>query len=64
MIIDHDVIVLGAGLAGMRSALEAARNGADVAVVTKVHPLRSHERGAGRRPPLRVAISRGSRPPF
>jgi succinate dehydrogenase / fumarate reductase flavoprotein subunit len=46
VIVDHDVIVLGAGLAGMRSALEAARNGADVAVVTKVHPLRSHSNAA------------------
>ena len=46
MIVDHDVLVLGAGLAGMRSALEAARNGADVAVVTKVHPIRSHSNAA------------------
>jgi len=44
--IDHDVLVLGAGLAGMRAALEAARNGADVAIVTKVHPLRSHSNAA------------------
>jgi len=46
MIQDHDVLVLGAGLAGMRAALEAARNGADVAVVSKVHPLRSHSGAA------------------
>lgn len=46
MIFDHDVLVLGAGLAGMRAALEAARNGADVAIVTKVHPLRSHSNAA------------------
>ncbi|MBV8602299.1 MAG: FAD-binding protein, partial [Candidatus Eremiobacteraeota bacterium] len=44
--IDHDVVVLGAGLAGMRAALEAARNGADAAIVTKVHPLRSHSNAA------------------
>ncbi|HEV3090494.1 MAG TPA: FAD-binding protein [Candidatus Cybelea sp.] len=43
---DHDVIVLGAGLAGMRAALEAARHGADVAIVTKVHPIRSHSSAA------------------
>ena len=46
MIKDHDVILLGAGLAGMRAALEAARSGADVAVVTKVHPIRSHSSAA------------------
>jgi len=44
--IDHDVLVLGAGLAGMRAALEAAREGADVAIVTKVHPIRSHSSAA------------------
>jgi succinate dehydrogenase / fumarate reductase, flavoprotein subunit len=43
---DHDVLVLGAGLAGMRAALEAARGGADVAIVTKVHPIRSHSSAA------------------
>ncbi|HZV77383.1 MAG TPA: FAD-dependent oxidoreductase [Candidatus Babeliales bacterium] len=46
MVIDHDVIVLGAGLAGMRAALEAARDGANVAIVTKVHPIRSHSSAA------------------
>lgn len=46
MIVDHDVLVLGAGLAGMRAALEAARAGADVAIVTKVHPIRSHSSAA------------------
>ena len=46
MTIDHDVLVLGAGLAGMRAALEAAREGADVAIVTKVHPIRSHSSAA------------------
>ena len=46
VIVDHDVLVLGAGLAGMRAALEAARNGADVAVISKVHPVRSHSGAA------------------
>jgi succinate dehydrogenase / fumarate reductase flavoprotein subunit len=46
VIIDHDILVLGAGLAGMRAALEAARHGADVGIVTKVHPLRSHSNAA------------------
>lgn len=46
MTTDHDVLVLGAGLAGMRAALEAARGGANVAIVTKVHPIRSHSSAA------------------
>ena len=44
--IDHDVLVIGAGLAGMRAALAAAENGANVAVVTKVYPVRSHSNAA------------------
>ncbi len=43
---DHDVLVIGAGLAGMRAALSARENGADVAMVTKVHPVRSHSNAA------------------
>jgi succinate dehydrogenase / fumarate reductase flavoprotein subunit len=43
---DHDVLVLGAGLAGMRAALEASRAGVDVAIVSKVHPVRSHSNAA------------------
>ncbi len=38
----HDVLVVGAGLAGLRAAIEASDKGADVAVVSKVHPVRSH----------------------
>ena len=41
-IIRHDAVVLGGGLAGMRAALEASRCGADVAVISKVYPTRSH----------------------
>jgi succinate dehydrogenase / fumarate reductase flavoprotein subunit len=37
----HDILVVGAGLAGMRAAL-AAPPGLDVAVLSKVHPVRSH----------------------
>ena len=44
--LDHDVLIIGAGLAGMRAALAARTNGADVAVVTKVHPVRSHSNAA------------------
>ncbi len=43
---DHDVLVIGAGLAGMRAALSAAQNGVNVAVVTKVYPVRSHSNAA------------------
>ena len=43
---DHDVLIIGAGLAGMRAALAAVQAGADVAVVTKVHPVRSHSNAA------------------
>jgi succinate dehydrogenase / fumarate reductase, flavoprotein subunit len=38
----HDVLIIGAGLAGQRAALAAARKGASVAVLSKVHPVRSH----------------------
>ncbi|MBM3944850.1 MAG: FAD-binding protein [SAR202 cluster bacterium] len=43
---DQDVLVIGAGLAGMRAALAAAGNGASVAVITKVYPVRSHSNAA------------------
>jgi succinate dehydrogenase / fumarate reductase flavoprotein subunit len=38
----HDVLIIGAGLAGQRAALAAAQQGADVAIMSKVHPVRSH----------------------
>ncbi len=43
-IIDHsfDVVVVGAGGAGLRAALEAAKLGRKVACITKVFPTRSH----------------------
>jgi succinate dehydrogenase / fumarate reductase flavoprotein subunit len=40
--IKHDIVVVGGGLAGMRAAVEAAEGGADVAIVSKMHPVRSH----------------------
>ncbi len=39
---EHDVIVVGAGGAGLRAAIAAQEAGADVAMVTKLHPVRSH----------------------
>jgi succinate dehydrogenase / fumarate reductase flavoprotein subunit len=38
----HDVLIIGAGLAGQRAALAAAQKGASVAIMSKVHPVRSH----------------------
>ena len=46
MIFQHDVLVIGAGLAGQRAAIEAKRRGVDVAVVSKVYPVRSHSNAA------------------
>ncbi|HTD08900.1 MAG TPA: FAD-binding protein [Solirubrobacteraceae bacterium] len=39
---EHDVLIIGAGLAGQRAALAAAQAGANVAIMSKVHPVRSH----------------------
>ncbi|SNZ13511.1 succinate dehydrogenase subunit A [Natronoarchaeum philippinense] len=39
---EHDVIVVGAGGAGLRAAIAAQKAGADTAIVTKLHPVRSH----------------------
>ncbi len=38
----HEVIIVGAGGAGLMAALYASRGGADVAVVSKLYPTRSH----------------------
>src|SRR5207302_381086 len=43
---EHDVLVVGAGCAGMRAAIAAHDAGADVAVVSKLHPTRSHSGAA------------------
>ncbi len=45
MIKKHDVIIVGAGLAGLRAALEVADR-ADTAVISKVYPTRSHSGAA------------------
>jgi succinate dehydrogenase flavoprotein subunit len=42
----HDVLVVGAGCAGMRAAIEAHDAGADVALLSKIHPVRSHSGAA------------------
>jgi len=41
-----DAVIVGAGLAGLRAALEVAKSGLSAAVVSKVYPTRSHSGGA------------------
>ena len=43
---EHDVLIIGGGIAGLRAAVEVTRAGADVAVISKVHPVRSHSNAA------------------
>jgi len=42
----HQMIVVGGGLAGLRAAVEAKLAGMDVAVLSQVHPGRSHSGAA------------------
>src|SRR3990172_13219770 len=43
MSIRHDVVILGSGIAGLRAAIETARNpDIDVAIVTKNQLMRPH----------------------
>jgi succinate dehydrogenase/fumarate reductase flavoprotein subunit len=42
----HDVLIVGAGCAGMRAAIEAYDAGANVGVISKLHPTRSHSGAA------------------
>ena len=45
--LQHDVLIVGSGLAGMRAALEVSQDPSiDVAIISKVHPLRSHSGAA------------------
>ncbi len=44
--LEHDVLIVGAGLAGMRAAIAARANGANTAIISKVHPVRSHSNAA------------------
>src|SRR5512135_2152371 len=39
---DFDVIIIGGGLTGLRAALQVYRSGYSCALLSKVHPLRSH----------------------
>ena len=43
---EHDVLVIGAGLAGQRAALAAAEAGVTVGIISKIHPVRSHSNAA------------------
>ncbi len=46
-VITHDILIVGAGLAGTWAALTARQHGvADIGVLSKVHPLRSHSSAA------------------
>lgn len=45
MVFKHDVLIVGAGLAGLRAATEVAGN-ADVALFSKLYPTRSHSGAA------------------
>lgn len=38
----HDILVVGGGLAGLRAAIAAAEKKADVAIVSRLYPVRSH----------------------
>ena len=45
--ITHDVIIVGAGLAGTWAAMIASQEGVkDIGVISKIHPLRSHSGAA------------------
>jgi len=39
---EHDILIVGAGLAGLRAALESIEAGKNTAILSKVHPVRSH----------------------
>ncbi len=39
---EHDLLIVGSGLSGMRAAIEARQRGAECAVLSMVYPIRSH----------------------
>ncbi|MDC4202892.1 MAG: FAD-binding protein [Candidatus Manganitrophus sp.] len=61
MPLEHDVLIVGAGLAGMRAAI-AVPGHLNVGVISKVHPVRSHsvaaEGGSMRRSVRRILGNR------
>jgi succinate dehydrogenase / fumarate reductase, flavoprotein subunit len=44
-VIEHDLLIVGGGLAGLRAAVEACP-GLNVGLISRVHPLRSHSLAA------------------
>ncbi|MFW0884627.1 FAD-binding protein [Candidatus Acidulodesulfobacterium sp. H_13] len=42
----HDVVIVGAGLAGLRTCVELRKKGIDAIIVSKVYPTRSHSGAA------------------
>jgi len=44
-VLEHDVLIIGGGLAGMRAGVEACKT-ANTAIISKVHPMRSHSGAA------------------
>ena len=45
-VLRHQLVIVGGGLAGLRAAIEARQQGIDVAVLSQVHPARSHSGAA------------------
>ena len=46
MLHQHELLIVGGGLAGLRAALEATARGVDCALLSMVHPVRSHSGAA------------------
>ncbi len=44
--ISHDVLIVGGGLAGLRTAIASHDGGLDAAVISQVYPIRSHSGAA------------------
>ena len=42
IIYKYDIVIIGGGLTGLRAALEASKQKSKTAILSKVHPLRSH----------------------